>query len=119
MFLGLCQVSRSVWARFHDVPVHLMTDAFAGVLARKISRKVVKVDGPVENYFRVRVSFPLDEPLKGQVQAKVKGHGELVFRVTNENVPTFCIGCGRNGHDEYTCPDGINAIMYRKSLAHS
>ena len=39
------------------------------------------------------------------VLQKVRGYGEMEFLVRYENIPDFCFGCGRIGHDEDECPD--------------
>ena len=52
-----------------------MSKAFAGILAKKVSSNVLVVEGSVKNYLRVRVAYPLDEPLKSTVEVKVKGSG--------------------------------------------
>lgn len=49
--IGLC-------VQFHNVPIYLMTEAFALVLARRISRDVVKVIDPVDDFLRVCLMFP-------------------------------------------------------------
>jgi len=97
--------SINLWVRFYDVPAHLMSMVFTGVLAKKVSSNVLVVEGPVKNYLRARVAYPLDEPIKPTVEVKVKGSGEMSFDVRYENVPFFCFACGRMGHSKKECPD--------------
>jgi len=82
-----------------------MSKAFAGILAKKVSSNVLVVEGSVKNYLRVRVAYPLDEPLKSTVEVKVKGSGTMSFDVRYENVSFFCFACGRMGHSKKECPD--------------
>jgi len=97
--------SINLWIRFYDVPAHLMSKAFTGVLAKKVSSNVLMVEGSVKNYLRARVAYPLAEPLKPMVEVKIKGAGEMRFDVRYENVPFFCFACGRMGHSKKECPD--------------
>ncbi|RLN03602.1 hypothetical protein C2845_PM13G18720 [Panicum miliaceum] len=73
--------SIDLWVRFYDVPISMMTSAFAGVLARKVSTKVLKVEGPVQDFLRAKVTYPLEESLKPTVEVKLKGKGSIFFDV--------------------------------------
>ena len=52
-----------LWEQFHDVPTHLMSEAFTTVLAKEINTDIVKVIGPVVDFLRVRLMFPLADAL--------------------------------------------------------
>ncbi|RLN32801.1 hypothetical protein C2845_PM03G31430 [Panicum miliaceum] len=56
-----------------------MTVAFPGILARKVSNKVLQVVGPVQDFLRAKVSYPLEEALKPTVEVKIKGSGSMFF----------------------------------------
>lgn len=80
-----------------------MSAAFTAVLARKVSNNVLAIEGPVKNFLRARVVYPLAEPLKPTVEATVKKMGTMNFDVKYENVPFFCFRCGRMGHSKWEC----------------
>jgi hypothetical protein len=52
-----------------------MSKAFATVLAKKVSGEVLEVVGVVKNYLKAKVAFPLEEPLKPTVEARIKDKG--------------------------------------------
>ena len=71
------------------------------------------------DYKRVRVDFPLANPLMPVVCQKVRGSGEMMFKVRYENVPNFCFGCGRIGHAQEDCPDENltkGGVIFAKAL---
>uniref|UniRef100_K3Z045 CCHC-type domain-containing protein n=1 Tax=Setaria italica TaxID=4555 RepID=K3Z045_SETIT len=68
-----------------------------------VSNKVIEVMGPVRNFLRAQVTFPLEEALKLFVEAKIKDKGIMQFEVKYENVPFMCFRCGRMGHPEKFC----------------
>jgi hypothetical protein len=97
--------SINLCVRFYDVPVTLMSAAFTAVLARKVSNNVLAIEGPVKNFLRARVVYPLAEPLKPTVEATIKKMGTMNFDVKYEDVPFFCFRCGRMGHSKWECSD--------------
>ncbi|RLN18742.1 hypothetical protein C2845_PM02G38380 [Panicum miliaceum] len=80
------------------------SEGFARALGGKIGR-VLEVGQAANNYKRVRVDFALEKIIMRMVQQKVQGHDEMEFLVRYENIPNFCFGCGRIGHDQRECPD--------------
>ncbi|RLM78506.1 hypothetical protein C2845_PM12G15170 [Panicum miliaceum] len=62
-----------LWIRFYDIPASMMTVAFAGVLARKVSSKVLVVTGAVQDFLHAKVTYQLEEALKPTVEVKVRG----------------------------------------------
>lgn len=92
-----------LWVQFHDIPIHLISEAFTTVLAKEINTDIVKVIGPVGDFLRVRLMFPLADALQNYVEQRVKGQGLLRFKVKYENVPNFCFLCGQIGHGEDHC----------------
>lgn len=96
--------SIALWVRIYDIPITMITEGFARALGGKIGR-VLEVGHAVNNYKRVRVDFALEKIIMRMVQQKVQGHDEMEFLVRYENIPNFCFGCGRIGHDQCECPD--------------
>ncbi|RLN30728.1 hypothetical protein C2845_PM05G28690 [Panicum miliaceum] len=91
--------------KFYGIPASMMTVAFAGALARKVSSKVLVVTGPVQDFLRAKVTYQLEEALKPTMEVKVKGKGSMFVDVMYENVPFFCFRCGRMGHSKKFCPE--------------
>jgi hypothetical protein len=103
-FLKVAINSIALWVRIYDIPITMITEGFARALGGKIGR-VLEVGHAVNNYKRVRVDFALEKIIMRMVQQKVQGHDEMEFLVRYENIPNFCFGCGRIGHDQRECPD--------------
>jgi hypothetical protein len=66
-----------------------MNKDFTLELAKKLSKDIVKAVGAVEDFLRVRLLFPLANPLQNFVEKKV------ACRVKYENVPNFCFPCSK------------------------
>ena len=96
--------SIALWVRIYDIPETMMTDGFARALGANLGR-VLEVGQAIQNYKRVKVDFPLEKAIQYTVEKKVRGYGLLSFSVKYENIPDFCFGCGRIGHDKDECPD--------------
>jgi len=62
----------------------MMTVAFTGVLARKVSNKVLFVAGPVEDFLSAKVNYPLEEALKPTVEVKIKGTAITYTHIVRE-----------------------------------
>jgi len=110
--------SIALWVRIYDIPIHMITEGFARALGAKIGR-VLEVGRAIMDYKRVRVDFPLANPLMPVVCQKVRGSGEMMFKVRYENVPNFCFGCGRIGHAQEDCPDENltkGGVIFAKAL---
>jgi hypothetical protein len=54
---------------------------------------------------RVRVEFPLNNPLVPSLTVKIKGRGAMTITLRYEKVPYFCFTCGRLGHAAINCDD--------------
>ncbi|RLN30052.1 hypothetical protein C2845_PM05G17180 [Panicum miliaceum] len=96
------------WHHKGDAVIVVPYDGLAdrpSVLAKKLSDHVLEIGGPVSDFLRARVKLPLDAPLKPFVEAMVKKMGLLLFEVKYENVPWFCIICGRMGHSKRDCTE--------------
>lgn len=50
----------------------MLKDTYARILGCKLGR-VLKVGDVIEDYIRVRVAYPLEEPLKTHTDIKAKG----------------------------------------------
>ena len=110
--------SLALWVRIYDIPITMITDGFVRALGAKIGR-VLEVGQALNNYKQLRVDFPLDKVIMHTVKMKVWGHGEMEFLLRYENIPDFCFGCGRIGHDKHECPDeGLEegGIRFGKAL---
>jgi len=121
---GVCRFSDVVinsialWVHIYDIPETMITDGFARALGSKLG-KVLEVGQAIQNYKRVKVDFPLEKSIQHTVEQKVRGHGLMVFAVKYENIPDFCFGCGRIGHDKEECPDeedGVDGNRFGKAL---
>jgi hypothetical protein len=56
-------------------------------LVKKINKDIMKVVGPVDDFLRICLMFPLGDALiQYFVEQRVKGQGLLAFKVTYENV---------------------------------
>lgn len=59
--------------------------------------------GVWREYLRVRVSIPLDKPLKRRMKLRKNADTWCWVNFRYEGVPTFCFICGRMGHNEKFC----------------
>ncbi|CAO2186116.1 unnamed protein product [Urochloa humidicola] len=109
--------SIAIWVRFFDIPTVMMTVGFLRTLGSKLG-KVLEVGEIFKGYRRVRVEYPLEQPLLPMVDMDVKGMGNMVFSVRYENTPHHCFTCGRMGHAKEECPDELDGagVIFPKSL---
>jgi hypothetical protein len=121
---GVCRFSDVVidsivlWILIYDIPETMITEGFARALGAKLG-KVLEVGQAIQNYKRVKVDFPLEKAIQYTVEQKVRGHGAMSFAVKYENIPDFCFGCGRIGHEQEECPEeecGGDGIHFGKAL---
>ncbi|XP_066341347.1 uncharacterized protein [Miscanthus floridulus] len=86
-----------VWTRIYDIPVGMMTSFFIRALGNKVGL-VLEIGESIKDFKRVKINFPLADPLKKSIPIKVKSCGVMEFVVKYEGVPLFCFNCGHIGH---------------------
>jgi hypothetical protein len=86
-------VNIGLWVRFYDLPPAMMKEPYVRQLGNQIS-KYVSLDTRYPGYMRVRVEFPLNNPLVPSLTVKIKGRGAMPITLRYENVPHFCFTCG-------------------------
>lgn len=59
--------------------------------------------GVWHEYFRVRVSIPLNIPFKRRMKLKKKDTNWCWINFKYEGIPTFCFICGMIGHSDKFC----------------
>lgn len=59
--------------------------------------------GVWREFFRVRVSIPIDKPLKRRMKLKKSDTDRCWVNFKYENIPTFCFICGKVGHSDKFC----------------
>lgn len=67
--------------------------------------------GVWREYFRVRVSIPLDVPLKRRMKLKKSNADWSWVYFKYEGIPTFCFICGLVGHSDKFCEKLFDASM--------
>ncbi|XP_019161420.1 PREDICTED: uncharacterized protein LOC109158056 [Ipomoea nil] len=93
---------------YNTVPVLEQTGNFLGKFL-KVDERQIK--GPLKAFYRVRVSMPVDKPLKRRMKLirRDKSWGWVNFKY--ERLHTFCFFCGLLGHLEKFCLKARNSTM--------
>lgn len=96
-----------LWVQLHGMSPGFMSQRVVQDIGNYI-RKYIDSDannfiGVRRNYLRVRVSVPLDIPLKRRMKLRKIEDKWLWVSFHYEGVPTFCFICGLMGHNEKFC----------------
>jgi hypothetical protein len=87
-----------LWVRFYDLPPAMLKEGVAKQLGgggslESSSGWIVGTQG-----MRIKVEYPLENPLLPQMIVKIKGRGQMPIIFCYENVPFFYFTCGCIGH---------------------
>ena len=112
--------SFDIWIQIHDLPF-----GYRGMI-KSLSAKVGKFvhaelpsDDFAGNFFRVRVTLDVRNPLKNHVSLSRAGKREI-FLVKYERLPKWCAVCGMLGHTYKEHGDGIHppsALVFKNLKA--
>lgn len=98
--------SRAVWVRISDLPMEYYDPLVLLEIARRIGRPL-KIDHVTlaqsrGRFARFCVEIDTDKPLVAAVQI-----GDFSVKVQYENLQHICYLCGRLGHDQLHCSQGL------------
>jgi hypothetical protein len=99
----------AIWINILNLPFGLRNEKWGFELAKKIGRRVLKVDvddqkRAVGKELRARIIISLNEPLSHGVSVfSSRRQRKEWYDVVYEKVPYFCFSCGIIGHSEIAC----------------
>ncbi|XP_074352931.1 uncharacterized protein LOC141692091 [Apium graveolens] len=103
----MCINNLEIWVQLHDLGAGFMSQRVVTDIGNYIGRFVESDTnnfvGVWRDYFRVRVSIPLDVPLKRRMRLRKNATEWCWVRFKYEAVPTFCFICGLIGHSDRFC----------------
>ncbi|KAK1373989.1 hypothetical protein POM88_030182 [Heracleum sosnowskyi] len=96
-----------IWVQLHCMGTGFMSQRVITDIGNHIG-KFVESDannfvGVWRDHFRVRVSIPLDAPLKRRMKLRMSATKWCWVNFKYEGVPTFCFICGLIGHSDKFC----------------
>lgn len=96
-----------IWVQLHDMSAGFMSQRVVTDMGNYIGRFI---EGDTNNfigvwreYLRVRVSLPLNIPVKRRMKLKKSEENWCWVNFKYEEIPTFCFICGMIGHGEKFC----------------
>ncbi|KAL8098348.1 hypothetical protein AgCh_031201 [Apium graveolens] len=96
-----------LWVQLHDMSTGFMSQRVATDIGNYIGRYI---DGDPNNFvgfwrefLRIRVSIPLNSPIKRRMKLKKSEKEWCWVNFKYEAIPTFCFICGMMGHGERFC----------------
>lgn len=96
-----------LWVQLHGMQPDFMSQRVVQDIGNYIGGYVESDSnnfmGVWRDYLRVRVSVPLDKPLKRRMKLKKSESNWCWVNFRYEGVPTFCFICGLMGHNEKFC----------------
>ncbi|XP_074342621.1 uncharacterized protein LOC141680236 [Apium graveolens] len=96
-----------IWVQLHGMNARFMSQCVVTDVGNYIG-KFIKNDtnnfiGVWREYLRVRVSIPIDIPIKRRMKLKKSEDNWCWVNFKYEAIPTFCFICGIIGHGEKFC----------------
>ena len=96
-----------IWVQLHDISAGFMSLRVATDVGNYIG-KFIENDsnnftGVWRDYLRIRVTLPLDVPIKRRMKLKKTEENWCWVNFKHEAIPTFCFICGMVGHGDKFC----------------
>ncbi|XP_031099707.1 uncharacterized protein LOC116003906 [Ipomoea triloba] len=99
--------SLDMWVQLHDLPMGYTT----GMVLEQIGNHIgtfVKLDdryagAPWKTFYRVRVSLPVDKPIKRRMRLMKRDKSTCWVTFKYERLHNFCFFCGLLGHSHKFC----------------
>ena len=96
-----------IWVQLHDISAGFMSLRVATDVGNYIG-KFIENDsnnftGVWRDYLRIRVTLPLDVPIKRRMKLKKTEENWCWVNFKYEAIPTFCFICGMVGHGDKFC----------------